>query len=489
VLRGSIAWVRSGDGMLRATVTPHVLRVSDGAERWKGDAEVVTRGNPLGGAGALARRVVQAFGVTPDSADERTLEQVATRDTAALAAFWRGERLTRGREGELSVLEQALRLFELAYHRDARYADALGRAALTLAQSSDAGKRPALHDSARALSKVARRFDPRQAQALDASAVAALAERRLDDAQGWLDRALNSNHSDVYGLQRRAPLLAFVGDTAGAWRDVESLMDLAPRSPNPLAAASATAQSLRRFPEALVLLQRARVLAPDRLDLVLLNARLARMRGNFSSMSRSLREYRRRGGALTPAEFTMLRVGDDTMTHELASTPPARLGVVTSEDSVIYYAEKGKLLLAQHNERAARALFDSAVVPLRRLAADTTAPAAERRRFTDLLAWTDAARGDRQSALAVVNAMDPDTLTLQYPNGEVAATIACNNAEIYAFADEVEQMILQLRRCLTLPGGYTASAISAEPAIWRHAIDPRLRALLGEFHLEIRRKE
>ncbi|MEO8622769.1 MAG: hypothetical protein ABI625_16985, partial [bacterium] len=99
------------------------------------------------------------------------------------------------------------------------------------------------------------------------------------------------------------------------------------------------------------------------------------------------------------------------------------------------------------------------------------------------------ARGDRVRALAVATGVERDTVTLQWPNGQVAAGIACNSAEIYAFVDDVNQMIVQLRRCFRLPGGYTPNAISAEPALWRHAVDPRLRALLGEFNLEIRRKE
>jgi hypothetical protein len=185
----------------------------------------------------------------------------------------------------------------------------------------------------------------------------------------------------------------------------------------------------------------------------------------------------------------MLRVGDDGMKRELATLPPERLGVVSVADSISYYINKGDLFLAQHQPKTARALFDSAIGPIERIVAAGNTTSADRRRYSDLLAWTNAARGEQKSALAAVNAVDRDTLTLQWPNGEMAADLACNSAEIYAFADDVEPMIQQLRRCLTLPGGYEPTAISAEPSLWRHAIDPRLRALLGEFHLEVRRKE
>ena len=48
-------------------------------------------------------------------------------------------------------------------------------------------------------------------------------------------------------------------------------------------------------------------------------------------------------------------------------------------------------------------------------------------------------------------------------------------------------MLPQLRRCLTLPGGYATSAFFAEPALARHMNDPRVRALLGELELELGR--
>ena len=490
VLHASIAWARGSDGRMHATVTPRLLRMSDSSQRWQGAPEVVAPERVYAGIASLAQRVLHAMGIAPDSAGKQVLHAFATRDTGALAAFGRGERIHSGATAPSPmVFERAVREFEVAYRRDSSYADAIGGAALMLTLVSDAGVHPPMYDSAMALSRRARHFDPQEFRSLDAAAASALAEHRLDDAQFWLDRALASNASDVVALQRRGDLLAFMGDSAGAWRDVETLVAVAPRSATALAVASRTAQTLRRFPEALAFLQRARVLAPERNDLVLANAHLARGRGAFEPMARAIREYRRRGGTLASADFSMLRVGDDSMKHELATWSPDRLGVVSREDSVNYFVNKGNLLLAQHQEFVARALFDSAVAPVTRLTSATGPNTADRRRYLDLLAWINAARGDKKSALAAVNGVEGDTLTLQWPRGEIAASIACNNAEIYAFADDVEQMIHQLRHCLTLPGGYAPTAISAEPSIWRHAIDPRLRALLGEFHLEVRRKE
>ncbi|MDQ2665770.1 MAG: serine/threonine-protein kinase [Gemmatimonadota bacterium] len=490
VLHASITWARGADGQMHATVTPRVLRMSDSAQRWDGDPEVLSPGRPFAGVGTLAQRVLHAMGIVPDSMGKVLLAASATRDPVAFASFERAAQISSSDVlPSPMVFEQAMRDFEAAYRRDSTYAAALGGAALMLARLSEAGAQPSMYDSAMFLSRRARRQDPREYRAFDAAALVALADRRFDDAQLWLDRALTSNPSDLVALQRRGDLLAFMGDSAGAWRDVETLAAVAPRSASALAAASNTAQTLRRFPDALTYLQRARAVAPERNDLVLENARLARVRGNLESMTRSIREYRRRGGVIGPVDFVMLRVGDESMRHELATLSPARLGVVSPGDSVNYYVNKGDLLLAQHQQAAARALFDLAVAPLVHLSSAPAIGTSDRRHYRDLLAWANAARGDQKSALAAVNGVDRDTLALQWPHGELAANIACNSAEIYAFTDAVEEMIQQLRRCLTLPGGYAPNAISAEPAIWRHAIDPRLRALLGEFHLEVRRKE
>ena len=489
VLHASLVWARGADGQMRATIAPVVIRLPE-SQRLQGATEYIDLARPVVNVRVLAKRMVVAMHITPDSMGRHVLEFMSTTDAVAFAAFERGERLRQGNtENSPVVFARALGEFETAYRADLSFADAFGGAALMLSQLSDAGAHPPLYDSAMAVGRLARRLDAREVRSLNATAAVALADHRLDDAQLWLDRALDANPSDVIALRRRAELLSFTGDSAGAWRDVETLVAVAPRSVSTLVAASATGQALRRFPEALSYLQRARVLAPDRLDLVMENARLARARGNFASMAQKIREYRRRGGVVSPADFALLRVGDDSMRRELGTLAPERLGVVSGDDSISYFINKGDLLLAQHHAPEARVLFDSAIAPLKYLASVPGTSAADRRRYLDLLAWVNAARGDLKSALATVNAVERDTLTLQWPNGQMAAGIACNNAEIYAFADDVEQMIQQLRRCLTLPGGYAPSAISAEPSLWRHAVDPRLRALLGEFHLAVRRKD
>ena len=489
VLRTSMNWVRDANGSPRLRIIPLVIRVADGAPAWAGGPDIVSAANPFAIQTTLATKTANELDVFLSEGERAVLASQGTRDTAAFAVFSRGDRLYRENESQsLPIYEQALRQFERAYRIDPRYATALGAAALTLAHLGGAAH-PELYDSAFVLARHALTILPAQAQALDAAATVALAQDRPDDAQSWADRAIRANPSDVEALQIRAQLLPLVGDSAGAWRDVERLVAIAPRWANAHVVAATTAQTLRRFTESAEFLQRAHVLEPERIDIVLRLARLGRASGNFQGMARAVREFRQRGGQLTAADLTLLRVGDEAMRRELAESPPGAFGVATRADSFHYYSQKAQLFLARRDAPRARALLDSSAVLLRALVTDSAMSASERRRFGDLMAWTDAARGERVRALAVATGMERDTITLQWPKGQLAAGIACNSAEIYAFVDDVEQMIRQLRRCLTLPGGYAPSAISAEPALWRHAPDPRLRALLGEFKLEIRLKE
>ena len=490
VLRTSMRWVLDTNGSPHLRLSPLVVRVSDGTTKWAGRPLIVPPADPFTVQATLATGTANELDVPLGENERAILSAQGTRDTAAFAAFSRGDRLYRKNvSGSSAVYQDALREFERAYGIDARYGDAFGGAALSLVRIGGAVASQALADSARALARHALLLSPGQAHALDAAAAAALMQGRLDDARAWVDQAINTNPSHILALQLRAMLLPIIGDSAGAWRDVERLMELSPRSAISLVVAATSSQTFRRFTDAGEFLQRARLLEPNRIDLILRVAKLARAAGNLQAMTRAVREFRRRGGTLSAADLTLLRVGDDAMRNELAQSPPAAFGVTTPADSIDFYSQKAQLFLARREIPRARGLLDSSIVLLRRMVADTTLPATERRRYVDLMAWTDAALGARVKALAVATGMERDTLSLQWPHGQLAASLACNSAEIYAFVDDVVQMIQELRRCITLPGGYTPSAISAEPALWRHANDPRLRQLLGEFKLEIRRKE
>lgn len=488
VLGGTVRWIRDGNGVLRARVSPMLLRVSDSTSKWQGGPELATLADPFSIQTSVTEKVVQLLGVMLHSREKEAISQRLTRDTAAYSAFTRGNQLYRVNLSHLRPdYSDALHEFEAAVRIDPQYADALGSAAAALARMDELAGTMTHIDSVTTLAHRALARTRGHARALVALATIALAQDRPDDALAWVERAVNAYPSSIEALELRSAVLPIVGDSIGTWRDVERLATLGPRSADALVAAATGAQQLRRFKDAGDFLQRARVLELDRTDLILRAAMLARVDGDFPAVARGVRAYRLRGGVIGPSELTLLRVGDPSMQKELATASPETYGVRTRVDSFDFYSEKARLFLALRNNGRARALLDSTAVVLRLILADSTVAISEQRKYAELMAWTDAARGQRARALAAMNDVARTPIGQQWPNGQFAAFTACNGAEIYGFLDIVDLMLPQLRRCLTLPGGYATSAFFAEPALARHMNDPRVRSLLGELELELGR--
>ena len=488
VVHATMRWIRDAKGSSRVEIVPVLMTVATGTMKWTGLPESSSLADPFTTHVNLAINVAKALGVKLDSSALTMLAIRSTQDTGAFAAFTRGNRLYRQNLSQVEPdFSAALREFEHAYARDPRYADALAGAAAVLVRRAEPTANRVLYDSAIVLSRRALAIARGHPRALIALSLEALTRDDPEDAQLWVERAFRAHPSDIEALELRAAILPVVGDSAGTWRDVERLAELGPRSADALVAASSGAQALRRFHDAGELLQRARVLEPGRRDLVLRAAILARADGDFPAMARAIRAYRLRGGRITTAELYMLRVGDVAMQRELANASPESYAAAAPADSFTFYSQKALLFLAIRNAARARALFDSSATPLRLLLAGSTLGPSGRRRYTEIAAWTDAARGVRARALAAATDIVRSPIAQQWPNGQLAAFTACNGAEIYAFLDVVELMLPQLRRCLTLPGGYATSAFFAEPALRRHANDPRVRALIADLELELGR--
>ena len=133
VLRTSMAWMHGTDGTPHLRVSPLVLHVADGTTKWASGPETASLAEPFALESALATKVANELDVFIGDDDRRAIAAHPTRDTAAFAAFSRGDQLYRGNVSQsVSVYEQALREFEHAYAIDPRYADALGGAALAL---------------------------------------------------------------------------------------------------------------------------------------------------------------------------------------------------------------------------------------------------------------------------------------------------------------------------------------------------------------------
>ncbi|MEO7458183.1 MAG: protein kinase, partial [Gemmatimonadaceae bacterium] len=463
VVTSAMTWNRDGMGRVQAVLTPSIVRVTDGATTWEGAPIIVHPGNPFPAQDTLVLRVATAIGVPVSAADSAAVRVHATRDTAAFAAFTRGNLLYR-RTRDTGIDPEALTAFERAYTIDPRYADALASAGAALLRMWQKGGHIENADSIVTLLRRALAIDRTHARALTTLARVALSREHPEDARTWVDRAVTAHPSDIEALELRPSISLLAGDSAATWHDVELITLLAPQSADAFVIAASHAQAIRRFRHAGRLLQRARLLEPERLDLILDVARLARADGDFPAMARAVRMFRVRGGTLTAPDLTLLRVGDPTMQRELASATPDMYAVHSSSDSVSFYMQRAELFLALHRASRARPLLDSSATILSRLVADTSFGSTQRRRFSEVLAWTNAARGERARAVASMMEIDRAPFMQDWPSGQQAAITACNGAEVYALLDDVDLMIPLLRRCLTLPGGYATSAFVSEPA-------------------------
>ncbi len=216
-------------------------------------------------------------------------------------------------------------------------------------------------------------------------------------------------------------------------------------------------------------------------------AQLARQVGDVGEMIRLVHEARTMGAAIRAGDLALLRTGDQELGNELAASRPESFGVTTAVDSFHYYMEKEKLFIARH-ERRATPVIDSLGTALKAVLASRFTTPLDHRRYAERRFWVDAASGERSRVTSALSSMSQGVDVERDPNGSFAAFVSCNNAEVYALAHDVERMLAPLERCLTLPGGYGVAALVTEPALARHARDPRVGVMLGRLGLDLDRQ-
>jgi tetratricopeptide (TPR) repeat protein len=486
LLRATVRWFRDVDGTVRAQVSPTLIQVSDGSIKWVGAPQLAFLADPFTPQSSLATQAALELGIELGAAQKAILASRGTRDTAAFAAFQRGNSMYwRGTQVLPSIPEAALSEFERAAVLDPKYGDALASAAELMSREAVSNSRPELLDSIARAARRALAVAPGHPRALVASARVAMLRDKEDDALKILNAAIDANPSSVEALQLRSELNLLGGDSASVWRDVERIVKIAPRSPNALIGVAHAAIALRRFDDAREYLRRARALVPRRPDVVLQAAELARQTGNVPEMIRLVYEARSMGGTLSVNDLALLRAGDSDMQAELISSSPGTFGAKTAVDTFAYYMEKGKLFLQRHKPASTRA-FDTASVALGSIMENRGTSNIARRMYIERGFWLEAAHGNGQRALA---GMTDITQSIQrYPNGAFAAFVNCNDAETYALMAWVEKMLPALEQCLRLPGGYSVNAVLREPALALWARDPRVSAMLSQMGLNLDRQ-
>jgi len=478
VLGARVLW-RLANGKPSAMLTATLIRVADTTTVWQSAPELIPLGDPFDAQAKLATNVADELHVVLAPEERARIAVAATRDTAAYGAYVRAWQLTREAKASSNVpnLRRGLLLYESAYKRDPKYADALGGASDMLVLLGEARHDPALTDSAEKMALRALAIDPNQPDAVSTASWFLQKRGEGERARDMVRRAADANPSNVELLHLDATVNSFFGDSARGLSQVERFVSLAPRSVDALAHAIELLTKYRRYQRASDLIGRALALDSTRLDLWSLGVELMDKAGDRASLAHAVRDYRARGGQLTASRTYWLRHGDAGLRRELADATLDTYGTNTRNDTLFLLDQMLQLAMEEKNAPRAAALADSGSALVRRRqsgGADATFFARIDSRWEARFA---AYRGDRQRALRALSASADSVMVRAHPASWDAVGYRCRSAEVFGMLGAVDDMIPSLRACLSLPSGFPTHYLHAQPALAAHLADPRVKAL------------
>ncbi|CAN5597596.1 hypothetical protein BH09GEM1_BH09GEM1_24790 [soil metagenome] len=479
ILRATVRWRQDAKGRPSATLTATLIRVLDATTQWQSDPELISLGDPFDAQARLATSVVDELHVALAPAERTRIALAATRDTAAYATYVRAWQLTREAKATSNVpnLRRGLLLYESAYKRDPKYADALGGASDMLVLLGEGGHNPALTDSAEKMALRALAIDPNQPDAVSTASWFLQKRGEGERARDMVRRAADANPSNVELLHLDATVNSFFGDSTRGLSQVERFISLAPRSVDALANAIELLTKYRRYQEASDLIGRALDLDSTRLDLWSLRIELMDRVGDRASVVRAVRDYRAHGGSLTASRTQWLRHGDATLRRELATATLDTYGTNTRNDTLYLLDQLMQLAMEEKDAPRAAALADSGLAIVRRRptgGADATFFRRIDSKWESLFA---AYRGDTKNALRALSASADSVMVRAHPASWDAVGYRCRSAEVFAMLGSVDDMIPPLRACLSLPSGYPTHYLHTQPALLAHLAEPRVKAL------------
>jgi TolB-like protein/Flp pilus assembly protein TadD len=266
LLTATVSWAKDARGGGRIQVVPELIDVRTGAATWQQafDADLT---DVFQVQGDIAVRVAGALNVALGAGEQRELAERPTENVAAYDAFLKGEEARRS--GGITGLSEAVSFFEQAVALDSTFALAWARLAQSHAAAHFGAPNPVSAEGARRAAERSRMLAPDAVETHIAlgsyylNVLVDLARAREQYAQGLRDAP---NHPEL--------LVATAGTERSLGRWDESL-ELARRAraldPRSVGAQGAIASALlwmRRYPEALVEVDRALALNPTSLSLI-----------------------------------------------------------------------------------------------------------------------------------------------------------------------------------------------------------------------------
>jgi eukaryotic-like serine/threonine-protein kinase len=268
LLTGTVRWEKDTSGSSRVRVSPELVQISTASTKWQAPFEASLT-DVFRVQADVAARVAQALGVTLGTSQRELLGERPTENLAAYDAFLKGEAATKGMGSDLSATRRALGYYERAVALDSTFALAWAQLSQKQSWIYWATPAPAGAVAARTAAERAVALAPNLPEAYLALAVYHYyVHHDLARAQEHAVRAWQLRPKDALLLTMVASNHVALGHTEEGLKGLQEAQLLDPRSVEAALSTAFALLGLRRYSEALRVVDRALALAPADLGLV-----------------------------------------------------------------------------------------------------------------------------------------------------------------------------------------------------------------------------
>jgi serine/threonine-protein kinase len=283
LLLGKVRWAKHAGTLSRVQVSPELIDVTSGVDRWQQPFDAELR-EVFAAQADIATRVAGALGVALGTAAREQLAERPTQNLAAYDAFLRGEAMAQRLSNiDPASLRTALSYYERAVALDSTFAQAWGALARThavlyfVATPTPAGAEAARRAAERALALAPNRPEGHEALALYYSQVLGNLSRAHTEASRALELAP--------GSAQVLMVVAYSEEGLGRWEAARTHLEQALRvDPFNVGAIQSLAGMLvytHHYPEARQACDRGLALAPTNLTLLQIRSMVSLAQGNL----------------------------------------------------------------------------------------------------------------------------------------------------------------------------------------------------------------
>jgi eukaryotic-like serine/threonine-protein kinase len=287
LLAATVRWARSANGAGRVQVVPELIEARTGNAVWQQsfDTDVT---DIFQMQSAIASRVAGALGVALGRTQEQQLALRPTENLAAYDLFLKGRAIT---SNDPASLRRASGFYEQAAALDSTFVEAWSRLSASLSQLYFNGTPdPVIGGRAREAAERAMALDPTGAPAhLAMASYAQMVTKDMLKAEEHMTLAVRAAPNDPVILRRAAGVEQTLGRWDEAQLHLEKARRLDPRSAATLATTARLYFSIRRHRDALAVANEALALDPGNVNLIQQVAMIHLAQGDLASARRVIK--------------------------------------------------------------------------------------------------------------------------------------------------------------------------------------------------------